>query len=149
MSQRPGGTSASPQGTQTPRGNNRNPSGTSPNNPLGSRPPSPSPITPLPELPRPELASAVQITGVVQIGNKAHAIVKAPGEATSRYVTAGQRLANGRILVKRIEVREGIEPRVILEENGIEIAVTVGNSADGEASDQASLPDSAFALLPL
>ncbi|WP_346293909.1 hypothetical protein [Sphaerothrix gracilis] len=109
--------------------------------------PKPSPIEPLPELPTPELATEVQITGVVQIGNKAHAIVKAPGEATSRYVSAGQRLSNGRVLVKRIEVREGIEPRVILEENGIEVAVTVGNSTGGDSSEQASLP--APSTLPL
>ncbi|MFE4105194.1 hypothetical protein [Almyronema epifaneia] len=143
---RPSGSSTR-QGTGTPGGA----AGSSANRPGTTSPqqtiPTPSPIQPLPVLPRPELATEVQVTGVVQIGNKAHAIVQAPGETTSRYVSAGQRLSNGRILVKRIEVREGIEPRVILEENGIEVAVTVGSSGAPEASDQASLPTRT--LLPL
>lgn len=109
--------------------------------PFGTFPPGGvSPIQPLPSLPRPDLAESVAVSGVVQIGNTPHAIVQAPGEPTSRYVTAGQRLSNGRILVKRIEIREGLEPRVILEENGIEVAVVVGTmpaTASAEA-DQAA-----------
>lgn len=105
-------------------------------------------IQPLPELPKAETASAVAVTGVVKVGNETYAIVQAPGEPTSRYVKAGQRLSNGRILVKRIETR-GSEPVVVLEENGIEVALEVGSGgtpeapADGPAD---SAPAAAIAL---
>ena len=122
----PPGTTVTPTGTTGPT-----PVATSGS---GRPPGSISPIQPLPVLPRPELAESVGVSGVIQIGNTPHAIVQAPGEPTSRYVTAGQRLSNGQILVKRIEIREGLEPRVILEENGIEVAVTVGTGGTATAS---------------
>lgn len=87
-----------------------------------------SPIQPLPPLPQPQIASAVAVTGVVTVGSETYAIVQAPGEPTSRYVRVGQRLANGQVLVKRIEARGGAEPVVILEENGIEVARPVGST---------------------
>ncbi|HEY9877227.1 MAG TPA: hypothetical protein V6D29_02165 [Leptolyngbyaceae cyanobacterium] len=87
-----------------------------------------SPIQPLPPLPQPQVASAVAVTGVVRVGGETYAIIQAPGEPTSRYVRAGQRLANGQVLVKRIEARGGTEPIVILEENGIEVSRPVGSS---------------------
>ncbi len=93
-----------------------------------------SPISPLPDLPQPELALAVEVSGVVQVGSTVHAIIKAPEEASSRYVRVGQRLSNGRILVKRIEMREGAEPIVVLEQNGIEVARPVGSGPAGGAS---------------
>lgn len=82
-----------------------------------------------PPLPDPTLAKAVEVTGVVQVGSSVQAIVKAPDEPTSRYVTVGQRLSNGQVLVKRIEVN-GSEPIVILEQSGVEVARAVGESAD-------------------
>lgn len=81
---------------------------------------------PLPPVPQPDVARAVEVSGVVQVGNETQIIVKAPNEPTSRYVKVGQRLANGTVLVKRVEMNEGAEPVVILEENGIEVAKTVG-----------------------
>ena len=93
-----------------------------------------SPISPLPELPQPALALAVEVSGVVQVGSTVHAIIKAPDEASSRYVRVGQRLSNGRILVKRIEMREGAEPVVVLEQNGIEVARPVGSGTSADAS---------------
>ncbi|MEM8602413.1 MAG: hypothetical protein AAGF24_01075 [Cyanobacteria bacterium P01_H01_bin.121] len=96
--------------------------------------------TPGPQLPQPkplpeaELAKAVFVTGVVQIGPSLQAIIKAPEEATARYVTEGQRLSNGQILVKRIELR-GSEPIVVLEEKGIEVTKLVGEQPE-------SLPES-------
>ena len=91
-----------------------------------------SPIRPLPELPQPELARSVEVSGIVQVGSTVHAIIRAPNEASSRYVTVGQRLSNGQILVKRIEMREGAEPIVVLEQNGIEVALPVGSGAGGD-----------------
>lgn len=64
--------------------------------------------------------------GVVQIGNEVQAIVQVPNEATSRYISVGQWLSNGQVLVKRIEVNQGSDPLVILEQNGIEVAKAVG-----------------------
>jgi hypothetical protein len=75
----------------------------------------------------------VEVSGVVIVGTEAQAIVKAPNEANSRYVRAGQRLANGQVLVKRIEFNEGSEPIVILEQNGVEVSKLVGERAPAPA----------------
>lgn len=100
----------------------------------------PAPNLPPPP-PQPTLARAVQVLGVVQIGNMPHAIVQAPNEPTSRYVRVGQRLSNGEVLVKRIEM--GAEPIVVLEQVGVEVRTAVGGgaspAADG-ANTTASLP---------
>ena len=93
--------------------------------PLNSRPGIPG-IPIMPPIPQPTLAREVEVTGVVTIGNSTQAIVRAPGEPCSRYVSAGQRLANGQVLVKRIEMNPGSDPVVILEENGMEVSVMVG-----------------------
>lgn len=125
--------------------------GTSPNpgrlpNPIGqgnSLPPvvpgSVSTLPPPPALPQPDLAKTVAVTGVVQIGSDPQAIVKVPNEATSRYVRVGQLLANGQVLVKRIEISEGADPTVILEQYGVEVSRAVGEETvnSGQA---ASLP---------
>jgi pyruvate/2-oxoglutarate dehydrogenase complex dihydrolipoamide acyltransferase (E2) component len=78
----------------------------------------------------------VEISGLIQVGSETQIILKAPNEATSRYVKVGQRLANGQVLVKRVEVNQGAEPVVILEENGIEVEKLVGEkpvTPDAEA----------------
>jgi hypothetical protein len=100
----------------------------------GSRPTSaranpPNIIPALPPLPEPTLARAVEVTGVIVVAGVPQAIVKAPNESTSRYVQAGQRLSNGQVLVKRIEVNSGSEPIVILEQNGVEVGRAVGDKA--------------------
>jgi hypothetical protein len=63
---------------------------------------------------------------VVKVGNETQVIVKVPNEPTSRYVKIGQRLSNGQVLVKRVDLKEGADPIVILEENGVEVAKAVG-----------------------
>jgi hypothetical protein len=93
----------------------------------GSRPSGvPAGIPTMPPIPQPTLAREVEVTGVVTIGNTTQAIVKAPNEPSSRYVSVGQRLANGQVLVKRIDMNPGSDPVVILEENGIEVPIVVG-----------------------
>lgn len=57
------------------------------------------------------------------IGNENFAVVQTA--AGSQYVRAGQRVANGQVLIKRIDVR-GSEPTVVLEQNGIEVSRPVG-----------------------
>lgn len=86
-----------------------------------------SPIKSLPPLPDPALAKAVQVTGVIVVGGVPQAIIQAPNEATSRYVQVGQRISNGQVLVKRIEMNSGSDPIVILEQNGVEVARAVGS----------------------
>lgn len=81
----------------------------------------------LPPPPQPDLAKAVFVSGVVMVGNQPQAIIKVPNEPTSRYVQAGQRLANG-VLIKRIEMNEGSEPIIILEQYGIEVTRMVGEA---------------------
>lgn len=88
-----------------------------------------STIKTLPPLPEPTLAQAVEVSGVIVVGGVPQAIVKAPNESTSRYVGAGQRLSNGQILVKRIEMNSGSDPVVILEQNGVEVPRGVGEKA--------------------
>jgi hypothetical protein len=108
------------------------PSGPSrPSSPIAiplSPPKVPTGIPTLPPIPQPTLARQVEVTGVIKIGGIVQAIVKAPNEPTSRYVGIGQRLSNGQILVKRIELNPGSDPVVILEENGIEVPVMVGSA---------------------
>ncbi|MHC5825718.1 MAG: hypothetical protein ACYT04_60190, partial [Nostoc sp.] len=83
-------------------------------------------VLPLPA--QPELARGVLVTGVVLISQEPQAIIKVPDEPTSRYVQAGQRLADG-VLIKRIEMNQGYNPIVILEQYGIEVAKMVGEGA--------------------
>lgn len=87
----------------------------------------PNNVAVLPQLPQPDLARAVKVTGVVQIGTTLYAIVNAQNEPSSRYVRAGQRLSNNQILVKRIEMNRGSEPVVVLEQYGIEVPTEVGS----------------------
>jgi hypothetical protein len=79
----------------------------------------------LPPPPQPEAAKSVLVSGIVLIGKEPKAIIKVPDEPTSRYVQAGQRLVNG-VLIKRIEMNEGSNPVVILEQYGMEVARAVG-----------------------
>lgn len=91
--------------------------------------PRPPAIATLPPLPSADLANGVEVTGVVRVGNTVQAIVRAPNEPTSRYVGIGQRLSNGQVLVKRIDLNAGADPIVILEQNGVEVPRVVGASA--------------------
>jgi hypothetical protein len=96
----------------------------------------------LPPAPRPDLAQAVAVTGVDQIGNETEAIVQVPNEATSRYVRVGQRLSNGQVLVKRIEMNTGSAPVVILEQYGVEVAKAVGEQPTKSGQPTAAIPTS-------
>ena len=92
-------------------------------------PPPPRPVATQPFVPPPpstDLARGMEVTGVLQVGNQTKIILKAPAEPTSRYVNVGQRVSNGQVLVKRVKFDTGGEPIVIFEQNGIEIAKSVG-----------------------
>lgn len=112
------GPDPSGNGTPTPPGSLAPIPELVPRQPAGPPPPPPT-----------DLARAVVVTGVVQIGTTVHAIVAAPNEPHSRYVREGQLLSNGQVLVKRIEFVPGGEPLVILEQNGVEITRAVGEGS--------------------
>ena len=123
---------ASSSSSSTASGSNSSPSG---GTAVAAAPADIPDLTPRPPIPDPSTARAVEVTGVVQIGSSYQAIVKAPDEPTSRYVSVGQRLSNGRVLVKRIE-SNGSEPVVILEEGGVEVVRAIG--APSSEADEAS-----------
>lgn len=80
------------------------------------------------------LADAIQITGVVQVRGKWQVIVKEPDAASSRYVAVGDRLAGGRVLIKRIINEKGIDPFIVLVQNGVEVTKPVGAAVGPLAS---------------
>jgi hypothetical protein len=84
----------------------------------------------LPQLQEPTLAKTIEVTGVVDAGGVPSAIVKVPNEP-ARSVRQGERLLNGQVLVKRIEVNSGPTPTVILEQFGQEVARQVGDKPSG------------------
>jgi hypothetical protein len=91
------------------------------------------------------LARAVQVTGIVEVGGKVQAIVKAPNEPTSRYVQEGQYLSNGQVLVKRIEINRA-DPVVVFEQNGVEVPLAVGEG--GSPANAPGTPGAPTAALP-
>lgn len=80
-----------------------------------------------PVLPQGSLVDAIQITGVVQLGDRISAIVQVPNEG-SRYAQVGERIASGQVLVKHINMANSQEPLVILEYNGREYSKIVGGT---------------------
>lgn len=70
----------------------------------------------------------VEVSGVVELGGVARAIVSVPNEGGGRSVSVGDRIANGQVLVKRIEMSQGGDPVVVLEQNGIEVVRSVSLS---------------------
>lgn len=76
---------------------------------------------------RTHLAEAIDITGIMQVAGKLTAIVQEPNGG-ARYVTIGDALANGQVIVKRINIKGG-EPSIVLQQNGIELIKTVGKSS--------------------
>jgi hypothetical protein len=108
----------------------------------------PPPVVPeLPKLPEPTQAQGVQVTGVVEVGGVQMAIVKVPNEP-DRYVREGQRIANGQVLVKRIETNRGPNPIVILEQYGVEVARGVGESPATSPGGPGQPPPPPTASLP-
>ncbi len=86
------------------------------------------PLPAKPELPKTDLAKAIAVEGVMGIGDERHAIVKLPHDVSSRYVAEGQELLGGRVLVKaiKIDATNSDAPTVIFEQNGVEVAASVG-----------------------
>lgn len=89
-------------------------------------------------LPSPDVARSVAVQGIIETSNGLHAIVQLPNEVTSRYVSVGQRLSNGQILIKKINLNSDSDPSVIIEQHGIEVASSVGEEPV-ELSDKKQL----------
>jgi hypothetical protein len=94
--------------------------------------------------PDPVLAKSVIVTGVMTIGGNTKIIVKAPDEKFSRYVSLGQYLSNGQVLVKSIDMNQN-PPVVVLEQFGIEVAKKVGEGAEQLVTENTK---ASTALLP-
>ncbi|PSP00454.1 MAG: hypothetical protein BRC47_12495 [Cyanobacteria bacterium QS_7_48_42] len=102
-------------------------------------------LTPEPPDPfEPELAKAVEVTGVVEVADVAYAIVKPPNEESSRYVQVGLYLSEQRqVLFKRIERNQDAALTVVLEQEGMEVSKQVGSGlgiAQSESSSTVSIP---------
>ena len=87
-------------------------------------PPAPIAIPALPTVSPTALADQVEITGVVQVGDRVMAIARAPEESSARYVNTGDRLSGGRVIVR--EIRTGGSPTVVLEQNGQKVVKSIG-----------------------
>lgn len=92
---------------------------------------------PQPVTPQPTEAQSIRITGIAQVGNSYRVIVEVPGE-TARYVSVGDRIAGGQVLVKRVDFDRLLDPIVILEQFGQEVAKAVGEEAPTQ--QQATTP---------
>ncbi|MBD0345960.1 MAG: hypothetical protein ICV63_14285, partial [Coleofasciculus sp. Co-bin14] len=86
--------------------------------------------------PSTEVARAVDVSGVTNIGGTVRAIVKEPNETISRSVSEGDYLAKGSVLVKRIQIDGAQEPSVILEQNGVEVIKSIKSTNGPIASLQ-------------
>ncbi len=91
-------------------------------------------VAPAP-IPQPNLARAIAISGVSQVNGQTQVIVKLPTESFSRYVSVGERLMDGKVLVKRVQEFSGSSPVVILEEVGIEVPRKIGDKPTVEKDD--------------
>jgi hypothetical protein len=81
------------------------------------------------------------VLGVVQVGREVQILIRTPNSPLGRYVAVGETVANGQVLIRRVErLQGGGEPVVILVQNGIEVARSVGdtpNLAEGDTTANA------------
>jgi hypothetical protein len=84
-------------------------------------------------LPDPTEAKSINVTGIMDVAGISYAIVNVPGEPTSRYVKVGQRLANNKVLVKRIESLG--TPTVVFQQFNVEVPRQVGQQVVAAAPD--------------
>lgn len=77
----------------------------------------------------------------MQVGREVQILIRTPDSPLGRYVAVGETIANGQVLIRRVErLQGGGEPVVILVQNGIEVARIVGdtpNLADGDTTANA------------
>jgi hypothetical protein len=78
---------------------------------------------------KPLQAMAMDVTGVIEVAGRTQVIVKLPSESFSRYIDVGERIANGKVLVKRVEGQQSLSPTVVLEEVGVEVPRKIGDKS--------------------
>lgn len=83
-----------------------------------------------PGTPATQIATAVKVSGVIELGSGKKALVQVPGSKAQRYVAEGEWLSNRKVQVKRIEYNDIGTPVVILSENGQEVVKMVGSSSN-------------------
>jgi hypothetical protein len=76
---------------------------------------------------KPLQAMAVEISGVIEVAGRTQVIVKLPTESFSRYIEVGERVADGKVLIKRVEGQNSLSPTVVLEEVGVEVPRKIGD----------------------
>jgi hypothetical protein len=98
--------------------------------------PLPAPIAPapLPPISATSLADRVEISGVMQVGNKTMVIAKAEYDNSARYLQAGDALAGGQVHIKSIQVSSQGEPTIVLEQNGVEVTKSVSGAGSVSAA---------------
>jgi hypothetical protein len=74
------------------------------------------------------------VTGAIEVGGIPQLIVQSPNEPFSRYVQPGQYIANGQVLIKRVDMSQD-PPVVVLEELGQEIYKTVGEGTEEKPTE--------------
>ena len=96
---------------------------------------------------KPLQAMAVEISGVIEVGGRTQVIVKLPTESFSRYIEIGERVADGRVLIKRVEGQNSLSPTVVLEEVGVEVPRKIGDRSSAPEAP-AVAPDASPANVP-
>jgi hypothetical protein len=95
---------------------------------------------PAPVLDKPLQAMAIEISGMIDVAGKTQVIVKLPDESFSRYVEVGDRIANGKVLVKRVDGQNSLSPTVVLEEIGVEVSRKIGDKPAPAKPESAPKP---------
>ncbi len=89
---------------------------------------------------KPLQAMAIEISGMIDVAGKTQVIIKLPTESFSRYVEVGERILNGKVLVKRVEGQNSLSPTVVLEEVGVEVARKIGDKSTPVTPEAAPKP---------
>ena len=76
---------------------------------------------------KPEEAPTMEVSGVIEVAGTTQVIVKLASESFSRYIEVGDRVANGKVLIKRVEGQNTLSPTVVLEEVGVEVPRKIGD----------------------
>ncbi|MGF1601201.1 MAG: hypothetical protein ACFCU8_04140 [Thermosynechococcaceae cyanobacterium] len=104
--------------------------------------PSPAGKAVLPALPPPEptVAKGVKVQGIVAMAGQRQAIVQAPEEKTSRTISVGASLSGGQVTLVGFDMSNPIAPKAIFRENGMDVAIGVGQDPIVLASASPSRP---------
>ncbi len=89
---------------------------------------------------QPLQAMAIEISGVIEVEGKTQVIVKLPSESFSRYIEVGDRVANGNVLIKRVESQQSLSPTIVLEEVGVEVSRKIGDKPAASTPESTTQP---------